>query len=225
MVGSGMQPALIGLLVAFTIALALFARRARRIAREARREIDALRVEEAAREEEAERRRQYFEENDVSRSANQLRFIASAELRAVCPVNKEASRVLYALDEWVRDQRPDWRLSFEVAMGAFVKTAYDPSDRRLRAAFSSFNSKRVDFLLIDRFGQPRLVVEYHGTGHDLSEDAADRMAVKRLVLERVGIPLVEVPAGAGKAEILRLLTDGACAEAGRPDGAGPRWRR
>ncbi|WP_155897605.1 hypothetical protein [Aureimonas ureilytica] len=101
----------------------MFLRRARRVAAAARREIARLRDEEARREEEAERRRLYFEENDLSRSSNQLRFIAGASLRAVRPVNKEAVKVLYALDDWIRDRQPDWRLSFEVAMGAFVRVS------------------------------------------------------------------------------------------------------
>lgn len=203
----GIAQALLAILFAAALALVLLVRRALWIAREAQGEIARLHAERETEAEEAERRRAYFEENDVSRSANQLRFITEADLRAVPPVNKEASRVLYALDDWVRDNEPDWRVAFEVAMGAFVRTAYNPRDRRQRAAFSSFNSKRVDFLLIDRFGQPRLVVEYHGTGHDLSGDADERMAVKRLVLERVGIPLVEVPVGTVRAELFRQIAE------------------
>ncbi|WP_306302751.1 DUF2726 domain-containing protein [Aureimonas sp. N4] len=121
------------------------------------------------------------------------------------PVNKEAQRVLDSLDAWIGEHRPDWRVSFEVAMGAFVRTAYNPRDWRQRAAFRSYNSKRVDFLVVDGAGEPRLVVEYHGTGHDLSGDAAERMSVKRTVLERVGIPLAEVPAKAGRAATWALI--------------------
>jgi len=139
--------------------------------------------------------------------ASQIRFISQSELRAVRPVNKEAARILYALDEWMVSQRPDWRMAFEVSMGAFIKTASDSNDWVQNAAFRSYNSKRVDFLLIDRFGHPVLVVEYHGTGHDLSSDAPDRMAVKRLALERAGIPLVEIPAKASKSDIARIVNE------------------
>ncbi|CCV04714.1 conserved hypothetical protein [Mesorhizobium metallidurans STM 2683] len=148
-----------------------------------------------------------FEENDVSDTENQIRFVNQAELRAVRPVNKEAVRVLYALDEWIVANQPDWRMSFEVSMGAFIKTSYDLEDRMQKAAFSSYNSKRVDFLLIDRFGHPMLAVEYHGTGHDLSDDAPDRMEVKCLALQRAGIPLVEIPAKASKSNILRMVAE------------------
>ncbi|WP_210251299.1 DUF2726 domain-containing protein [Aureimonas psammosilenae] len=171
------------------------------------RRVAALKRRERERRKADGERQRYFEENDLGNTANQLRFVAQSRLRAVPPVNREAVQVLYALDDWIADHRPDWRVSFEVAMGAFVKTSYNPRDRRQRAAFSSYNSKRVDFLLVDRLGNPALVVEYHGTGHDLSGDADDRMAVKRLVLKRAGIPLVEVPAGATKRQVLHLIAE------------------
>jgi hypothetical protein len=136
-----------------------------------------------------------------------MRFIAQAELRAVRPVNPEAVDVLYALEAWIASNRPGWRVSFEVSMGAFIKTTYDPEERQQNAAFRSYNSKRVDFLLIDKKGQPMLAVEYHGTGHDLSRDAADRMEVKRLALGRAGIALLEIPARATRKDMQRLITD------------------
>lgn len=182
-----------------------------------RRDIVAMHNAESRRLDEIARRKRFFEENDVSDVENQIRFINQTELHAVRPVNKEAVRVLYALGEWIAAHRPDWRLAFEVSMGAFIKTSYDPEDRMQKAAFSSYNSKRVDFLLIDRLGHPRLVVEYHGTGHDLSDDAPDRMEVKRLALARARIPLVEVPAKASKSDIMRMVAERLSTDTARPD--------
>jgi hypothetical protein len=167
----------------------------------------AMRDAEARRLDQAARGKRYREENDLSDSENQIKFISQTKLHAVRPVNKEAVRVLYAVDEWIAANRPDWRVSFEVSMGAFIKTANDPEDRIDRAAFSSYNSKRVDFLLIDRFGYPMLVAEYHGSGHDMSDDAEDRMTVKRLALDRARIPLVEIPSKATKSDILRMIAE------------------
>ena len=170
--------------------------------------IVALGRKEADRQREAARRRQYFEVNDVSDTQNQLRFIGQCDLQPKRPVNREAVKVLYALEEWIKAQPPDaWRLSFEVSMGAFIKTAYDPENREQKAAFSSYNSKRVDFLLVDRYGNPKLVIEYHGSGHDLSDDASERMEVKRRALERAGIPLLEVVANTAKADIIRAISE------------------
>ena len=179
----------------------------RRQAETLKQKIEAMARSEAERQSSAEQRRQFFAQNDVTLVENQLRFISQANLHAIRPVAKEAARVLYALDEWIIAHQPDWRLAFEVAMGSFIKTSHSGDARTQDAAFSSYNSKRVDFLLIDRFGHPMLVVEYHGSGHDLAGDAADRMQVKRLALARAGIPLVELPVHAQRTDIFRMVNE------------------
>lgn len=172
-----------------------------------RRAKEALAQQAAVRQQEDERRRQYRQENDLSDPQNQLRFIDECSLKAVPPVNREAVRVLYAIDEWIKDMQPDWRFAFEVAMGGFIKTPYAPDDPRQKRAFSSYSGKRVDFLLIDRYGLPILVIEYHGTGHDLSGDADDRMAVKRLALQKAGIPLLEIPEKMARLQIMAAISE------------------
>ncbi|RJF85319.1 DUF2726 domain-containing protein [Sphingomonas cavernae] len=92
-----------------------------------------------------------------------------------------------------------------MAMGAFLKTADNVDGHLSDAAFSAVNSKRVDFLLIDDQGWPRLAIEYHGSGHNLDPKAEGRMAVKRLALEKANIPLVEVPEGTAKLQIIRAI--------------------
>lgn len=206
--------AIVLLLVGFGIGVYWHALRAKSAAMQAYRQITelqqklvALQDAESQRKENAAKRKQYFQENDVKDPDNQLKFIDQCDLRAAPPVNKEAVRVLYALEEWIRFNQPTWRVSFEVGMGAFIKTPYDPENRLLAAAFSSYNSKRVDFLVIDQRGLPKFVIEYHGTGHDLSDDAADRMGVKRLVLQRANIPLIEISANTKKFEILNIICE------------------
>ncbi|WP_408737301.1 DUF2726 domain-containing protein [Acetobacter pasteurianus] len=90
-----------------------------------------------------------------------------------------------------------------------MRTTYDPEDPRQKQAFSSYSGKRVDFLLIDRYGLPVLVIEYHGTGHDLSGDADDRMAVKRLALQKAGIPLLEIPEKMARPQIMVAISEAA----------------
>jgi hypothetical protein len=170
-------------------------------------EIATLRRTDARERDERERNRQRYAQNNIADTSNQIRFITEAELYVSRPVNKEAVLVLYALDDWIKHNQPGWRMSFEVGMGAFIKTKYSSDDQGQKAAFSSYNSKRVDFLLIDEKGFPKLAVEYHGSGHDLSDDATDRMHVKRLALSRVGIPLVEVPERTDKQSIKRMVTE------------------
>lgn len=58
-------------------------------------------------------------------------------------------------------------------------------------AFSTINSKRVDVLLVDRFGSPVVAVEYQGSGH-YQGSAAARDAVKKEALRKAGVQYVEV---------------------------------
>lgn len=171
-----------------------------------RRQIEAMDRAEAERAETASKHRQYREEHDRTNPQNQIKFISQCELHAIRPVNREAAPILYAIEDWIRTNAPKWRVSFEVAMGAFIKTGYDPDDRVQDEAFSSYNSKRVDFLLIDEKGNPKLVVEYNGSGHDLAEDSSDRMFVKRLALQKARIPLIEIPQQMARPEIHRMMT-------------------
>lgn len=114
--------------------------------------------------------------------------------------------ILYALEEWLGANRDEkLRLSLEVSMAAFIKTDFGAEAEAQERAFSAYRGKRVDFLLIDAGGLPRLAVEYNGTGHELSDDAEDRMRVKRRVLERVGVQLLELPAKTTKAEVKRRV--------------------
>lgn len=172
-----------------------------------RRAKETLAQQATVRQQEDERRQQYRQENDLSDPQNQLRFIGECSLKAVPPVNREAVRVLYAIDEWIKVCQPDWRFAFEVAMGGFIKTPYAPDDPLQKRAFNSYSGKRVDFLLINRRGQPVLVVEYNGSGHDLSGDADARMEVKRLALKKAGIPLLEIPERMGKPDIYAALSE------------------
>lgn len=53
-------------------------------------------------------------------------------------------------------------------------------------AFRSINSKRLDFLVIDRIGLPALAVEYQGHGH-YQNGAFMRDAVKREAVRKANI--------------------------------------
>lgn len=169
-------------------------------------QVDRLTAVEKKTHEEAQQRRLRAIENNVTLHDNQMQNVEECVLRSVRPVNKEAVTILYALEEWLEANfEKKWRLSFEVSMAAFIKTDYGADAKAQERAFSAYRGKRVDFLLIDASGLPMLAVEYNGTGHDLSDDAEDRMKVKRRVLERVGLPLLEIPAKTTKAEVKRRV--------------------
>jgi len=155
--------------------------------------VQILQREDQERQARLTKRRLQEARHDITNHDNQLRFISECNIYAARPVNREAAlNVLYELQNWISYHRPTWRVGFEVAMGSFIKTEKWQAEAIKDRAFRSYNSKRVDFLLIDNYGHPMLAVEYNGSGHELSADAASRMAVKRRALERAAIPLLEI---------------------------------
>jgi hypothetical protein len=52
-----------------------------------------------------------------------------------------------------------------------------------------------------------LAVEYQGKGHDLSDDAADRMEAKRVALSRAGIALFKIPVKTTRTDMLNLISE------------------
>lgn len=139
------------------------------------------------------------------RYAEQNTNINRCNLYPVIPVNFESIFIFNCLQMWLIDKRLHWYIGFEVSMGAFIKT--DPSlpQEIQDQAFWAYNNKRVDFLLVNCFGTPKLVIEYHGSGHNLSRDAEDRMKIKRAILYKTAIPLLEISYTMSKNEIIYWL--------------------
>ncbi|WP_165352878.1 DUF2726 domain-containing protein [Loktanella sp. IMCC34160] len=91
----------------------------------------------------------------------------------------------------------------QVSYGEFLKT----SDRKL---FWSFNAKRADMVIIAADYRPVAVVEYQGSGHwgrtrRDGRDAERRDTLKRRVLARAGLPLIEVPARWNESDLRKQL--------------------
>lgn len=191
-----------------------------------RSEIERDRENEIKRLKYVEERKIRDKENDLNDIDNQIRFIEDVNLYLRKPVNKEASKIIYIIEDWMKANNPNWRLSFEVSMGSFIRTSFIENDKkkedsREEKAFKSYNSKRVDFLIIDQMGLPKAVIEYNGSGHNgSSSDAANkalgRMQVKRLVLEKVSIPLIEVAMDMQKSEIHQMISDSLTLKDKRP---------
>lgn len=122
-------------------------------------------------------------------------YVRSSRLSAhSCSVlNKSELRLFKKLRESCRDVLGGtYYVMAQVSYGEFLATDS-------RSLFFRFNCKRADFLIMDHIGQPIAVVEYQGSGHygfslvsRFKAMKADR--VKRNILKRAGIPLLEVPA-------------------------------
>lgn len=172
----------------------------------ARHEIRNLLEAQEARNRDALRWQQLRAAQDISDPVNQMRYVRAVKLYAVRPVNREAVEVLCAIEGWINRYNYRWRVAFEVSLGAFIKTESNIDPEAADRAFRSYSGKRVDFLVVDNAGRPRLAIEYNGTGHDLAVDAFDRMMVKRLALTKAQIPLIEIAAGTAKHDIQAAIS-------------------
>ncbi|MCX7676997.1 MAG: DUF2726 domain-containing protein, partial [Alteraurantiacibacter sp.] len=116
-------------------------------------------------------------------------------------LNKSEAKVFKALDAAVLNRNPRWQVMAQVSMGEFLSS--DDEE-----AFRAINSKRVDFALMDDSCQVRHALEYHGSGHHLSEgNAAARDAVKKEALRKAGIGYHEIVAGHTTPTELRRLIE------------------
>ena len=145
---------------------------------------------------------------DVRDPANQSRFVREGDFFTKAPINAESFKTVFSVvEKQLNREFPGYRILAEVNLGAFLKTKVDTHGKRNDRAFRSINSKRVDFLIIDRFGNPALAIEYHGTfkrtDGQLSSDE-----VKRLVFCKVSLPVIEVPALTESREVARLVRVG-----------------
>ena len=132
-----------------------------------------------------ERRRQYGaerRENDVTDTANQLRFVSEAAFSRKALLNYEERRVFRAALTAIKGTR--YGLACQVSMGEFIGS----DDNK---AHQSINAKRSDLLIYEHSTfLPVLVVEHQGSGH-YQGNAEARDEVKRVVLERANVALLE----------------------------------
>lgn len=133
--------------------------------------------------------------SDVARLGDpkaQQDFIDRVDFRARRLLNKPEYRILRILEKVTREIGGGHRVMAQVSLGEVIAPQSTlASDEAL--AFRSINSKRLDFLVIDRTGMPALAVEYQGHGH-YQNGAFQRDAVKREAVRKAGIPWQEIAA-------------------------------
>ncbi len=94
----------------------------------------------------------------------------------------------------------------QVSLGQIIGTQ-DPGKPESEAAHRAINSKRCDLLLADRSGNPVAVLEFQGSGHDLSGTAKRRDEIKKIALERAGVRFIEIADGTAPGEIQRTIRE------------------
>lgn len=141
------------------------------------------------------------------RPIDQLSAIEQVRFQPRTPINKSAYRIFRQIEDLLQTRQAGERPLAEVSLGAFLGTDDAVGTEAARdQAFRSINSKRVDFLVIDRFGAPALAVEYQGGGHHIGGTAAARDAVKKRALQIAGIELIEIFDYSTREEYIPLLS-------------------
>jgi hypothetical protein len=118
------------------------------------------------------------------RKQDDIQHVLGATFQKKRLLNVEEYRLFQQLEGLIDRNTQGFRLFAQVSLGEILQS----SDR---AAFSTINSKRCDFLIIDRHGNALVVIEYHGRGH-FQGDSSHRDEVKRLALRKASIPTVEI---------------------------------
>ena len=113
-----------------------------------------------------------------------IQYVLAATFQKKRLLNLEEYRLFQQLEGLIDRNTQGFRLFAQVSLGEILQT----SDR---TAFLKINSKRCDFLIIDRQGNALVVIEYHGRGH-FQGDSSHRDEVKRLALRKASIPTVEI---------------------------------
>lgn len=121
----------------------------------------------------------------LSRYQLQLRAVQNAErIHRKRLFNDEEKQVFNAAMRCIRNcHRRDLVVHGQVSLGEVIFAR--PDD-----AFRAINSKRVDFLVSDRFGNIKFVIEHRGGGSFINPEDYERNAVKHMALQRAGIPIV-----------------------------------
>ncbi|WP_353392303.1 DUF2726 domain-containing protein [Brucella sp. NBRC 14130] len=119
--------------------------------------------------------------------------MSSASFDALPLLNKSEAAYFYAIEDVLTEpsyKHARFRLFAQVSLGEILRS-------HNRNAFSLVNSKRVDMLIVDRYGMPVAAIEYNGGGRrqgvaHYQGDALLRDAIKREAFRKAGIAFVEI---------------------------------
>jgi hypothetical protein len=133
-----------------------------------------------------------------------MQYVLAVEFEPQPLLNKGEFQVLLLLEAVSRELNAGFRVMAQTSLGEILrpKRTWRQTDADL--AYRSINSKRSDFVIVDRFGMAVLAVEYQGHGH-YQGNAVQRDAVKREAFRSANVAFLEVPADFQKAEVRRVV--------------------
>ena len=130
---------------------------------------------------------------DMSDPKNQIKAVSEVNFEKTTVLNKSEFRLYETVEKLAKLHGDGHRVMAQVALRELIKPKSD-SQKKWALANASINSKRVDIAVIDKFGLPTAVLEYHGSGHH-HKDSFIRDAVKKEALRRANVPLLEIRKG------------------------------
>lgn len=137
----------------------------------------------------------YQEDNKSSFQNERIKQILNTNFKSRQLMNKAEYKVFCALEKLLleKHREQNYRLFVQVGLGGLIDPPkkLDDCTKEEKDAFWAINHLRADFLIIDRFGKPVLVIEYQGSGHRV-ENSSDRDTRKRYACQKVGVDLIEV---------------------------------
>ncbi len=148
----------------------------------------------------------------------QLDAISKIDFHRTPLMNRGEYRVFAMLEAFVARERRGHRVMVQVNLGEIIRPDPAAPDIARDEAFAAINSKRIDMVVINAFGEAVLAVEVQGSGHHLGQTAFMRDAVKREALRRAGVHLLEIRPADDRTEIeaqLRTHLDARAADGPR----------
>ena len=143
----------------------------------------------------------------MSDPKRQMEVISRVAFEPQPLLNKSEYQVLILLEAVVRDLSAGFRVMAQTSLGEILKPTKGPwntADADL--AYRAINSKRADFVVVDRRGIAVLAVEYQGHGH-YQGNAVMRDAVKREVFRKANVTLLAVPAEFANEDVAAQVRD------------------
>lgn len=145
--------------------------------------------------------------NDITDPRTQLDYVSRVDFQTQPLLNKSEYQVLLIIEKAAREADAGFRVMAQTSLGEILTTKASFWGRAAAdLAYRSINSKRTDFVVIDRYGIAALAVEYQGGGH-YQGTALLRDAVKREAFRKAGVAFLEIPARYRKDDVAVQVAD------------------
>ncbi|WP_425091264.1 DUF2726 domain-containing protein [Tropicimonas sp. S265A] len=118
-------------------------------------------------------------------------ILQAAQIDARPLFGSDERRVLCALLDWERQHPDAYMVLRKVALSDMFRLSNTGSRSAWDSARTCFDTRHVDFLIVDADGWPVLAIDYHETGH-YERGAGRRDEVKALIFKQAGVTLTQI---------------------------------